>query len=65
MHSCLQLGGEPIKLGKQEHEGVSPWTLHWEFGPQGDGIQGFPTICGVSSAVYFKKIKQSLHFIRF
>lgn len=37
MHSGLQLGGEPINVGKQEHDGEVPITLHWELGPQGDG----------------------------
>lgn len=40
MHSGLQLGGEPIKSGIQEHEGLSPLTWHWAFGPQGDGTHG-------------------------
>jgi len=50
-HSGLQFGGEPINSGKQEHDGDSPCTLHWEFGPQGDGIQGFPTGWGISAAI--------------
>lgn len=50
-HSGLQFGGEPIKSGKQEHDGDWPWTLHCEFGPQGDGTQGFPTGCGISAAI--------------
>ena len=40
IHSGLQFGGEPRKSGKQEHDGLSPDTLHWALGPQGDGIQG-------------------------
>jgi len=51
MHSGLQFGGDPINWGRQEHAGDSPWTLHWEFGPQGDGIQGFSTYCGTSAAI--------------
>lgn len=31
-----------MKFGKQEHAGASPTTLHWEYGPHGDGIHGFP-----------------------
>lgn len=50
-HSGLQFGGEPINSSKQEHDGDSPCTLHWEFGPQGDGIHGFPTGCGTSAAI--------------
>lgn len=40
-HSGLQLGGVPIKSGKQEHDGDSPETLHCELGPHGEGKQGF------------------------
>jgi len=50
IHSGLQFGGDPIKLGRHEHDGDSPWTLHWELGPQGDGMQGLPTYCGKSAA---------------
>lgn len=51
-HSGLQLGGAPIKSGRQEHEGDSPDTLHCEFGPQGDGSHGFVgIITGCGSAV--------------
>lgn len=42
-HSGLQLGGEPMNPSRQEHEGESPDCLHSEFGPQGDGWQGFTT----------------------
>lgn len=52
IHSGLQFGGEPINSGKQEHDGDSPLTLHWEFGPQGDGTQGLPTYCGISAAIF-------------
>jgi len=58
IHSGLQLGGEPINSDKQEHDGDSPCTLHWEFGPQGDGIHGFPTGWGTSAA----KIKNKNNF---
>lgn len=51
IHSGLQFGGEPMNSAKQEHDGDWPWTLHWEFGPQGDGTQGFPIGRGVSAAV--------------
>jgi len=43
MHSGLQFGGEPIKSGKQEHDGCCPFTWHCEFGPHGDGTHGFST----------------------
>lgn len=42
MHSGRQFGARPIYPGKQEHAGVSPTILHCEFGPHGEGIQGFP-----------------------
>lgn len=53
-HSGLQFGGEPINSDKQEHDGDCPWTLHWEFNPQGDGIQGFPIGWGISAADFFE-----------
>lgn len=33
---------------KQEHDGLSPFDLHWLFGPQGLGTQGslLISICG-------------------
>lgn len=40
IHSGRQFGGLPTKSGRQEQTGVSLKTLHCEFGPQGDGIQG-------------------------
>lgn len=40
IHSGLQLGGKPVKDGKQEQDGVLPCTLHSEFGPHGDGMHG-------------------------
>jgi len=52
IHSGLQFGGDPMKLGRHEHDGDSPWTLHWELGPQGEGIQGLPTYCGESVATF-------------
>lgn len=43
-HSGLQLGGLPRYDGRQEHFDVPiDVTSHREFGPQGDGTQGF---CG-------------------
>lgn len=55
-HSGLQFGGEPINSGRQEHEGDWPWILHCEFGPHGDGIQGFPIGWGISAAVIYSYI---------
>lgn len=46
MHSGRQFGGYPMKSGKQEHDGESLITWHWELGPQEDGWQG---LVGVSS----------------
>lgn len=40
-HSGRQLGGDPMKFTRQEQDGCSPIGLHSEFGPQGDGTQGF------------------------
>lgn len=42
-----------MNSGKHEQEGDSPDTLHCEFGPQGDGSQGF---VGTTTAVSSKKI---------
>lgn len=41
MHSGRQCGGEPDCPGKQEHEATFPFTRHWLFGPQGEGLHGF------------------------
>lgn len=40
VHSGLQFGGLPSKLGKQEHDGIPRRFLHCEFGPHGDGTHG-------------------------
>lgn len=50
IHSGLQFGGDPMNSGKQEQEGVSPFTWHWELGPHGDGTHGLPTGTGTSAA---------------
>lgn len=47
IHSGLQLGGEPVNSGRQEHDGESLITWHWAFGPHGDGSHGF--CCGGTS----------------
>lgn len=49
IHSGLQFGGDPIKVGKHEQDGDSPITLHCAFGPQGDGWQGFIGTTGSST----------------
>lgn len=41
VHSGLQPGGLPIYSGKQEHTACPLTSLHWLFGPQGDGLHGF------------------------
>lgn len=50
-HSGRQFGGDPMNSFKHEHDGVSPTTLHCEFGPQGDGRHGsrFSTSLGGST----------------
>lgn len=68
-HSGLQLGGDPMKLGRQEQAGWLPTARHSELGPQGEGIHGLTgsTGCGgCPAAKLFKvntnnnKIKQKL-----
>ncbi len=49
VHSGLQFGGLPTKVGKQEQDGLPPMSLHSEFGPQGDGTHGFRT--GTTSVI--------------
>jgi len=39
-HSGRQLGTEPIILAWHPHWAWPDTTWHWEFGPQGDGLQG-------------------------
>lgn len=54
-HSGLQLGGIPLKSGKQEHEGDSPITLHAELGPQGEGSHGLTGFVSSKVAVNAKR----------
>jgi len=54
MHSGLQFGGDPMNSGKQEQDGVSPFTWHCELGPQGDGTHGFPTGSGSATKINTK-----------
>lgn len=51
-HSGLQAGGEPTKLGRHEQIPCSLFTLHWLFGPHGDGLHGSTGGFGASRAVY-------------
>lgn len=49
VHSGLQFGGEPKKLGKQLQAGpLLATTVHWLFGPQGEGWHGFSGTAGTS-----------------
>lgn len=40
IHSGLQFGGVPIYSWRHEQDGLPLMSLHWEYGPQGDGWQG-------------------------
>lgn len=57
-HSGLQFGGLPENPVKHEQEGASPISWQIEFGPQGDGTQGFgfATGCTGAGAKIFIKI---------
>lgn len=46
IHSGLQLGGVPIYSDKQAQEAWPFILRHSEYGPQGDGTQGFSYIGG-------------------
>lgn len=52
IHSGLQFGGDPTNSGRQEQDGCPFISLHWEFGPHGDGLQGFFTSTGSSSGIF-------------
>lgn len=45
-HSGLQYGGDPKKLDKHVHDGISPTSLQTELGPQGDGVHGVTSATG-------------------
>lgn len=47
-HSGLQFGGFPWKEDKQEQIAWPLISLHWLFGPHGEGWQGFRITGGVS-----------------
>lgn len=59
-HSGRQFGGAPSIPNEHEQTALASSSLHSEFGPHGDGIQGF-TFLGGSIAV----IKISDWFIKF
>lgn len=44
IHSGLHVGGLPMKPGTQEQTAWLLISLHWLFGPHGDGLQGCVTI---------------------
>lgn len=48
-HSGRQLGGTPINWLKHEQDGTPLAFLHWEFGPQGEGIHGSVGSAGISA----------------
>lgn len=52
VHSGRQLGGAPIYPGWQLHAAVSPGSTQMEFGPHGDGWQGF-TDSGGTTVIFF------------
>ena len=39
-HSGRQFGGDPTYSGRQEHDGMSPFTWQIALGPQGEGRHG-------------------------
>lgn len=39
-HSARQFGGDPMYVGRQEHDGVPPMFLHSAYMPHGEGMQG-------------------------
>lgn len=55
VHSGLQFGGLPMKLGKQEHEGEPPISLHSLFGPHGEGTHGLVMIGSCTGGSFAKK----------
>lgn len=45
VHSGLHDGGVPTYPTTQEHTAWLFISLHWLFGPQGDGLHGWLMIC--------------------
>lgn len=56
MHSGLQEGGVPIKLGTQEHTACSFITRQILLDPQGEGLQGSsgPKIDDIEKKIIFE-----------
>jgi len=50
-HSGRQLGGLPIYSGRHEHIAWPFFSLHWLFGPQGDGLHGLVGSIGISKII--------------
>lgn len=49
VHSGRQLGGDPIYSFMQLHWALSPFSMHSELGPHGEGRQGFTFTGGVAA----------------
>lgn len=61
VHSGLQYGGEPEKLGIQEQEGESAISLHIELGPHGEGVQGVASSTGdTANEIYYYSTMRSI-----
>jgi hypothetical protein len=63
LHSGRQLGGDPVKSGKQEHLACSLIFWQLEFGPQGEGWQGFIGLCSITGgnfSIMWHKIREKL-----
>lgn len=64
VHSGLQLGGLPSKLAWQEQDGIPLRLRQTEFGPQGDGMHGSLSSCGITAgAKNYKNIVKYRLFI--
>lgn len=63
VHSGRQFGGDPIYSDKQEQDGMSLMLLQTEFGPHGDGTQGF--FVNVRVGTGSGAIKVSFYFMIF
>jgi len=53
VHSGRHIGGFPIKYGKQEHTAWLLSSLHWLFGPHGEGVHGYIGSICVTTIKYF------------
>lgn len=54
-HSGRQTGGLPINPRRHEHTAWEFTSLHWLFGPHGDGLQGFVFIGAENTSVINRK----------